>query len=285
MKKYKFILLLIIVLLTLTLSNCSSNSFSFDEGIMKVHFIDVGQGDSILIQVNNKNLLIDAGPRDSSKSFLNYIDSLNIKKFDYVIYTHPHEDHIGNMAKLIKRYKISEFYGPKVEHASKDFEKMVESLVDKNLKIKIIKEGLNSIDLGVNTNVTVFSPKEDGYDDNLNEYSVIIKIQYGDNKFLFTGDAEKSNEAYILNKGYDVKADVLKIGHHGSSTSTSEAFYQAVDPYIAVIELGEDNSYNHPHKDTMSLLNKYKSIIYRTDKHGTIILTSDGSTIDCYTSK
>lgn len=290
MKKYKFILLILLLILPLTFSNCKTYSFAMKDstikdGTMKVHFIDVGQGDSILIQVNNKNLLIDTGPKDSSDKFFNYINSLNINEFDYVIYTHPHEDHIGNMAKLIKNYKISEFYGPKVEHTSRYFEKMIEALVDKNMKIKIIKEGINSIDLGINTKVTVFSPKEEGYGDNLNEYSAVIKIQYGNNKFLFTGDAEKSNEEYILNKGYDIKSDVLKIGHHGSHTSTSEVFYKAVNPSITVIEVGNDNSYNHPHKSTMTLLNKYKPLIFRTDKNGTTVLISDGLNIDCYTNK
>jgi competence protein ComEC len=162
---------------------------------------------------------------------------------------------------------------------------MVESLVQKNLKISIIKEGVNTINLGKNTRVTVYSPKEEGYEDNLNEYSAVIKIQYGNTKFLFTGDAEKSNEFYILNKGYDIKADVLKVAHHGSNTSTSESFYRAVNPSITVMQLGEDNSYNQPHRDTISLLNKYKPLIFRTDKNGTIVLTSDGYEIDCYTSK
>ena len=285
MKKYKFLLLILLILLPLIFLNCSTYSLSIKDGNMQVHFIDVGQGDSILIQVNNKNLLIDTGPKNNSEAFFKYLNTLNIKKFDYVIYTHPHEDHIGNMAKLIKKYKILEFYGPKVEHTSKHFEKMVESLVDKDMKIKIIKEGLNTIDLGTNTKVTVLSPKENGYGDNLNEYSAVIKIQYGNNNFLFMGDAEKFNEEYILNNGYDIKSDVLKIGHHGSYTSTSEVFYQAVKPSIAVIQVGDDNSYNHPHKNTMTLLNKYKPLILRTDKNGTIVLTSNGSNINYYTRK
>lgn len=285
MKKSKFIFLIVLILTPILFLNCDTSSLYIKNNIMKVHFINVGQGDSILIQVNNKTLLIDSGPKQNSKDFFSYIKSLKIKKFDYVIYTHPHEDHIGNMANLIKKYKINEFYGPRVIHDSKHFERMVESLVDRNLKIKIIKEGTNTINLGSNTKVTVFSPKEDGYGDNLNEYSAVIKIEFGKTSFLFTGDVEKVNEDYILNKSYDIKADVLKVAHHGSSTSTSESFYKAVAPSIAVIQLGSDNSYNHPHKNTMSLLNNYKPLILRTDKNGTIILTSNGLNVRYYTAK
>lgn len=285
MNRHRFISLIIIILSPLLLLNCNKTPLTFNKNIMQVHFIDVEQGDSMLIQVNGKNLLIDSGPKSSSKKFFSYIESLNIKKFDYVIYTHPHEDHIGNMANLIRKYDIVEFYGPKINHDSSNFERMVEELVAKDLKIRIIKEGVKAINLGPNTKVTVLSPKEGGYKDNLNEYSAVIKIQFGSNKFIFTGDAEKSNEKYILDEGYDIKADVLKLGHHGSNTSTSEHFYRAVNPSIVAIEVGIDNDYNHPSINTMSMLNKYKPLIFRTDKNGTIVLTSDGTNISCFTSK
>ena len=198
---------------------------------MLVHYIDVGQGDSILIQVNNKNLLIDAGPKDAKEDLLTYLDSIGLSKLDYIIATHPHEDHIGNMSYVINKYEVEKFYAPKVEHTTSTFEKMVESLITKDLKINIIKAGIDTIDLGEGTKVTVFSPINEEYS-NLNDYSPIIKIEYGNNSFLFTGDAEDEVEKEVLSKNPNIKSDVLKLGHHGSSTSTSKTFLNAVNPSI-----------------------------------------------------
>lgn len=245
---------------------------------MLVHYIDVGQGDCILIQVNNKNLLIDSGPKSDKKQCLNYLSSLKIDKLDYVIATHPHEDHIGNMADVINDYNILAFYAPKVTSTTKTFEKMVEALKANNLKINVIKKGTNSIDLGENTKVTVFSPTKDS-DDNLNNYSPVIKIEYGNTSFLFTGDAEKGVENEILANNENLSADVLKVGHHGSSTSTSEPFLKKINPSIGVISVGQDNTYNHPNEDTIKRLTDNKVTVYRTDKDGTVIISSDGSTI------
>lgn len=242
---------------------------------MYVHYIDVGQGDSILIQVNNKNLLIDSGPRSDKDKLISYLSSLKLSKLDYVIATHPHEDHIGNMSTIIKNYKVLSFYAPKIQNTSKTFERMVEALKDNNLKINILRKGSNSINLGDNTRVTVFSPI-DNYYENLNNYSPIIKVEYGNNSFLFTGDAEKEVEEKIIANNDDINADVIKIGHHGSSTSTSKAFIDKVNPSIAVISVGENNSYNHPNEDVINRLNGNKIKIYRTDKDGTIIFSSNG---------
>lgn len=282
-KKYLFILLLTILISSLTIG---CNLFALDSNKnnelqsnkMIVHYIDVGQGDSILIQVNNKNLLIDSGPKSDKKKLLNYLSSLNLEKLDYVIATHPHEDHIGNMADVINDYNVLSFYAPKVQSTTKTFEKMVESLKSKNLKINVIKKGTSSIDLGENTKVTVFSPSNDSYED-LNNYSPVMKIEYGKTSFLFTGDAQKDVEKEILTTNENISADVLKVGHHGSSTSTTNDFLSKANPSIAVISVGEDNSYNHPNDDIIKRLNKNKVTTYRTDKDGTVILSSDGSNI------
>lgn len=241
---------------------------------MLVHYIDVGQGDSILIQVNNKNLLIDSGPRDAKESLLSYLDSINLSKLDYIIATHPHEDHIGNMSYIIDKYNVGKFYAPKVEHTTSTFEKMIESLIAKDLKINIINSDTNSIDLGKGTKVTVFSPINEEYS-NLNNYSPIIKIEYGNNSFLFTGDAEKDIEE-TLYKNSNLKSDVLKLGHHGSLTSSSSSFLNSVDPSIAVISLGANNKYGHPHKNITDLLSKNNISVYRTDLDGTIVFSSNG---------
>ncbi|MBE6063292.1 MAG: MBL fold metallo-hydrolase [Clostridium butyricum] len=257
--------------ITTSIHTSSSNN-------MVVHYIDVGQGDCILIQVNNKNLLIDSGPSSSKHKLMKYLKKLNISKFDYVIATHPHEDHIGNMSTLIDSFNITNFYAPKVSDNSKTFEEMIYSLKKKNLKITPIKRGTDNIDLGNNTNVYVFSPINTSYD-NLNNYSAVLKIQYGNTSFLFTGDAEKEVEQDILNHNDNITADVIKIGHHGSSTSTTPNFLKAVNPSASIISVGKNNVYNHPDKKTLNLLVKNKIPIYRTDINKNIVLISDGNTI------
>ena len=261
----------------LTKSN-SNKANNADTNKILVHYIDVGQGDCILVQVTNKNLLIDSGPKSDRRKLFNYLSGLNLNKLDYVIATHPHEDHIGNMDDIIKTYSIGTFYAPKVESTTKSFEDMADALKDKNLKVHVLKNNSNSIDLGENTKVNVFSPNKDFYD-NLNNYSPVIKIQYGNTSFWFTGDAEKEVEKEILNNNEDISADVLKVGHHGSSTSTSKDFLKKVNPSIAVISVGKDNIYNHPDDITTKLLDESNIKTYRTDKDGTIVIWSDGSNI------
>ena len=279
-KKYYFsiITLFLIIFSPLLFSNLNSSgaSYNISPDNMIIHFIDVGQGDSILIQVNNKNLLIDAGPIDEKKKLLDYLSSLKINKFDYIIATHPHEDHIGNMACIIDKYDVLKFYAPKVTNNTKSFETMAESLIRNNLKINVLKADINSIFLGKNTKTEVFSPASDSYE-NINNYSPIIKITHGENTFLFTGDAEEIAEKEVINSGYNLKADLLKIGHHGSSSSTSKEFFSKVDPYISVISAGENNNYGHPTKEVLERIKDTK--VFRTDLKGTIVIISDGKSL------
>lgn len=276
MKKIRYIFIIIILL---TCSSCSTYDSINYEDFMKVHFIDVGQGDAILVQVNNINLLIDSGPKENKRNLLNYLDSLKISTLDYVIATHPHEDHIGNMHSIINRYNVTYFYSPKVTHTSKSFEKMIEALISKNKKINVLDVNTKSIDLGNHTSFTIYSPFPRDYGENLNLYSAVFKIKYKNTSFLFTGDAEKLNENEILNNNISIDADVLKVAHHGSSTSTSSAFLKEIDPRIAVISVGKDNKFNHPTKETLSNLDEQVKLIYRTDIDGTVILISDGHRI------
>ena len=282
-KLFKLILPLFIIILSLFLYQ--TNDTSNYKNQMTIHYIDVGQGDCILIQVNNKNLLIDSGPSSNRKSLLDYLENLNIKKLDYIIATHPHEDHIGNMDTIIRRYNIGSFYSPKVTHSSTTFENMISSLVDKNLKINILNRGVTGINLGENTSVSVYSPLENLYSDNLNDYSPIIKITFLNNSFLFTGDAEISTENTVLSQNENLKCDILKIGHHGSSTSTSPDFITAVNPSVAIISVGKNNPYGHPTPEIISLLNSLNIKTIRTDINGSIIAISDGSNIKIYTIK
>lgn len=284
MRKNKFLLFLLIILTGIYFYNnkdnffISTNDYPNTSSNMIVHYIDVGQGDSILIQVNNKNLLIDAGPSSSENNLIKYLKLLHIKNIDYVIATHPHEDHIGGMSKVLSTFSVKSFYAPKIESSSKTFEKMIDILKDKDLKINIIKRNLDSIDLGRNTCVTIFSPYDEFYD-NLNNYSPIIKIEYGSTSFLFTGDAETDIENKLVSCNDDISANVLKVGHHGSSTSTGLNFLKKVNPIIAVISVGQNNDFNHPDKNVVNNLKKNNVIIYQTNTNGSIILCSNGINI------
>ncbi|SFB22748.1 ComEC/Rec2 family competence protein [Clostridium frigidicarnis] len=283
MKKSFKCLLGLILMLSFIFVGCNvpnlqtSNKETVQDKLL-VHYIDVGQGDSILIQSKNKNLLIDAGPRSSSKDLINYLKKNNIKKLDYVIATHPHEDHIGGMADVINTFEIGEFYAPKKTHTTKTYENMVKALQNKKLKIIATNYETKSLDLGDEIIGDFLAPVKSEYD-NLNNYSTVLKVTCGDNSFLFTGDAEKDSEKEILQKNIDVKADVIKLGHHGSSTSSSNEFLDKVNPSIAVASLGKGNDYGHPHKETIDKMKNRKITFYRTDELGTIVLSSDGKTI------
>lgn len=242
---------------------------------LMVHFIDVGQGDAILIQTNNKNLLIDSGP-DNKKAF-SYLKAQGVKSLDYVIATHPHDDHIGSMAKIINTFDIHSFYAPKITNNTDAFKDMLNSLNNKNLKLIPAKVGLK-INLGDNINCTILSPIENSYKE-LNNYSIVLKISYNNTSFIFMGDAEVSNENELIKTGYNLKADILKVGHHGSNSSTSKPLLSEVKPKVAIISCGQGNDYGHPNKETINKLSEENISIYRTDKHGSIILESDGNKI------
>lgn len=257
-------------------SNTAATTYNKDNLI--IHYIDVGQADSILIQIDNKNLLIDAGNKDDSDKLIKYLKDQGVSKLDYVIATHPHEDHIGGMASVVKKYDIGKFYAPKKLSNTATFENMVLALRGKNLKINEAKPG-DTLNLGKNVDCKILAPNSSEYD-NINNYSVVVKLTYGNTRFLFTGDAHKLNEKEMLSKGYDLSSDVLKVGHHGSSSSSSKEFLDKVKPKIAIISCGKNNDYGHPHKETLDELNQRKIKIYRTDKDGTIVLESDGKNIN-----
>lgn len=267
--------ILAILLLLLSITNISCNIESNSPQKITVHYINVDQGDCSIVQVNNKTLLIDAGPRQNAHNLIKYINSCNIHSFDYVIATHPHDDHIGGMAQIINKYKIDNFYMPQVEYSGKLYEDMIDSLKYKNMKIKKINSNSTSINLGKDTTISILSPNNMIYE-NINNYSPIIRIKYKKVSFLFTGDAETEAEEEVLNKNYNIRSDVLKIGHHGSKTSTSKSFLQKVNPSIAIISVGRDNEYSLPDNEILSLLSEYRITCFRTDIDDTIVLYSDG---------
>ena len=243
-----------------------------------IDYIDVGQADSILIRNQDKVMLIDAGTNEAGETVVNYLENLGITKIDYLIGTHPHEDHIGGLDDVINKFDIGQIYMPKIETTTKTFEDVLEAIENKKLTVIAPNKG-DEIVLGQATGEFMTEPILDK--DNLNVSSLIFRLEFGDNSFLFMGDAEEENEKTISWP----KTDVLKVGHHGSSTSSSEEFLKQVQPQYAIIMVGEDNSYGLPTQEIIDKLNTIGSTIYRTDENGTIQLTSDGNTIEIKTSK
>lgn len=230
-------------------------------GNLKIHFIDVGQADSILIQANNgKSMLVDAGNNADADTIISYIKKHNITSFDYVVGTHPHEDHIGSLDTVIDTFNVDKVIMPKVAHTTQTYLDALTAIKDKGLKITAPVPG-TEYKLG-DTKFAVLAPNSDNYE-GLNDYSVVIKLTHGINSFLFTGDAETVSENEMLGKGHDLKADVLKVGHHGSDTSTTTQFLKAVSPTYAVISVGTGNSYGHPSPSVLNRLSATQIDIYR----------------------
>lgn len=278
-KSKKVLSILLIALFSMFLVGCGktaqvSDSSSIKTENVKIHYIDVGQGDSELIQIGDKNILIDAGTSD--KKALDYLKSIGVTKIDYAIATHPHEDHIGSMDDVIKAFDIGTFYSPKATTTTKTFENMVKSLKEKNLKMTVPKVG-EEITIGKAT-LTFLAPNSDKYED-LNNYSIVVKLKYGNNSFIFMGDAQDISEGEMLKKQLDIQADILKVGHHGSHSSTTQPFLDKVKPKYAVISCEKGNDYGHPHKEVLTKLNDKNINIFRTDLNGTIIATSNGKEI------
>ncbi|MBU3189421.1 ComEC/Rec2 family competence protein [Clostridium bowmanii] len=245
-------------------------------GNLKVHFINVGQADSILIQQGSKFMLIDAGNNGDGKLVKNYLLQQGVKKLDYVIGTHPHEDHMGGLDYIINDFNIGKIFLPKATSTTKTFGDVVAAIKNKGMKATVPSPG-ETFNLG-SAKCTILAPNSTKYKD-LNNYSVVVKLEFGNNSFILTGDAEDISESEILQKGFNIKADVLKVGHHGSRSSTSDEFLAKVNPKYAIISTEKGNDYGHPHKETMDKLKNKNIPVYRTDELGTIIATSNGKTI------
>lgn len=255
----------------------SKNDKSKNKG-MNVHFIDVGQADCILVESAGKFMLVDAGNNDDADTIIDYLNDQGVKKLDYVIGTHPHEDHIGSLDTVINTYEIDTLIMPAKAHTTKTFEDVVAAIEKKKLSITDPVPG-KKYKLG-DSEFTILSPeKGKDYGDNYNNWSVGIKLENGKNRFVLCGDAEKDSEKDMLDSGIDLKADVLKLSHHGSRTSTTDAFLKAVKPEYAVISVGKDNDYGLPDEESLEKLTENKIKYFRTDELGTIVASSDGSSI------
>lgn len=246
-----------------------------------VKFFDVGQADSIFVQSAGVNMLIDAGTNNMGNTVVQNLKDLGITKIDYLVGTHPHEDHIGGMDDVINNFEIGTIYMPKVQTNTKTFEDVLDAISNKGLTITTPEVGY-VFEVG-NTKCEVMCAGTGTTEENsnLNLSSIVIRMVYGEESFLFMGDAEEKNES----SRQWPQTTVLKVGHHGSDTSPSESFLNQVKPEISVISVGINNTYGHPKKTTLDKLNALETSIYRTDQNGTITITCDGTNCVVTTEK
>jgi competence protein ComEC len=277
MKHTKKLLLLISVFLS-----AFSLAFAYSTDLT-IHFIDVGQGDSILIQTPAQHLLIDGGERSAGPTVVNYLRGQGVKALDLVISTHPHSDHIGGLIDVLKAFPVKEVIDPAIIHTTKTFEEYLTLIEQKNIIFTEGRAGL-SRELGDGIFMALLHPYKPS-DAHLNDASVVTRLEYNQVSLLFTGDAEIISEREMISRGADLRSTILKVGHHGSSSSTSPAFLDAVNPVAAVIMVGAENKYNHPHTEIINRLQKTGVDVYRTDLNGTIIVQTDGVTYKIKTKR
>lgn len=275
MKGVIFILRTIIIILILSIipfiTSCGK------EQLLSVHIIDVGQGDSILIKTpDSKNILIDGGDEDSEKIIKSYLKKENIKKFDMVFASHPDTDHIGSLDYIIDNFQVNSIYMPETTSDNTAFTNLLRSCNTKNIDINYLYKG-DYISINDSTLLEVLSPSYIQDDSNLN--SLVLKLNFKDKSFLFTGDSETSNELDILNNFQLDDVDFLKVAHHGSSSSTNTEFLNKITPDVAAISCGYKNQYGHPHQSTLDNLSYFNISTYRTDLNGDLVFYSDGETI------
>lgn len=259
----------------------TNNSLPYD---LNVHFLDVGKADCIYINHKNHNILIDAGDKEPFSTVTEYLKKQGVKKLDLVIISHPHRDHIGQIPEILREFKVGKFIEPDIPEnlvpTTMTYQNILRELQKRKINSEIVTHGKNYI-LG-DLYLEIFGPVS--HSENLNNNSIVLKLSYKNISFLFTGDAEKTEESQILNKNYDIKSDVLKVAHHGSRTSSTKKFIEKVAPKYCVISVALNKS-NLPKPDIIKRLKKISEEIYRTDLHGNIIFSTDGENIEIFTQK
>lgn len=255
-----------------------------------VHVIDVGQGDSILILAGGKSILIDAGEKEYGESVVSYIRRKGISRLDYIIATHPHSDHIGGMAEVVSEIGADKIIVPRLPDelvpTTRVYEDFLEAVKDGGMKLTAAKAGhiYRICEIGgLPVDMTVLAPKENADFEDLNDHSVCVRLDFNRISWLFTGDLAKEGERALLNSGADIDVTAYKVGHHGSSGSSTEELLNEMTPRLCVISCGEGNSYGHPHEEAMERLEEHTDSIYRTDISSTLSFYSDGEKI--YVSK
>ncbi len=264
----------------------TSTDMTADAMRFQVIALDVGQADCFIIYADGTSILIDAGTSDYSDKVIAKLESLGVTTIDYIIATHPHADHIGGMADVINAFDYGTLITPKLPDdlvpSTSCYEKMLKAISNKGLKMTAAKAG-NVYDIaeidGVQVTMTILAPVDDASYTDLNSYSVVARIDYGDVSYLFVGDSTEESEADLLNSGADIDVNMLKVGHHGSKYASTSDFLAAVSPNICIISVGAGNSYGHPTDEALARLKAVTSNIYRTDESGTITLYSDGANL------
>ena len=246
-------------------------------------FMDVGQGDACLLNLpGGKHMLIDAGTAKAETVILSLLKEQGVTHLDYVIATHPHADHIGSMTAVLNNFSVDTLYMPEVSANTKTYERFLETVLSKNVPVVAAKVGVTITDIP-HVTATFLGPVDNT--DDLNNASAVLRLSLGEVDFLFTGDAEQPVEELMLTGGSPLDAEILKAGHHGSSTSSCSAFLSAVNPEIAVNSCGAGNSYGHPHQETLDAFARMGVTVYRTDQNGTIAITTDGKNMDVKTER
>lgn len=255
-----------------TISNKKEN-FNKSKETLKVYYIDVGQADAIMIENENEFMVIDGGNNNDGPLLVKYYQSLGITDFKYVIGTHPHEDHIGGLDDIIDNFNVGTIYIPDAITTTQTFEDLLDAIERKNMTYEVPNID-NTFTLGDATLKIIYTGTDTT---DLNNTSIVLKMTYGKDTFLFTGDSTDTTEKKILNK--DIEAEVLKVGHHGSKYSSTTEFLKKVNPKYAIISVGKNNNYGHPAINTISKLNKLNIETHRTDEEVTIIIESNGNGI------
>ncbi|MDO0822696.1 MBL fold metallo-hydrolase [Desulfosporosinus nitroreducens] len=282
--RIKQFILPIIIFSVFGLSGCAraeiapAQTVTGTNGILQVHFIDVGQADSILlISPDGQSILIDGGNNDDGPEVVSYLKSQGIKELSAIVATHPHEDHIGGLDSVIQSIPPKTVYMPNVSSNSRTFEDFMAAVNISGAKKVQAKAGVS---LNVPDITGIFlAPNNSSYEE-LNNYSAVLKVTYGKVSFLFEGDAEDISEEEMLRNRQNLKATVLKVGHHGSKSSTTSEFLKAVSPQYAIISVGADNEYGHP---TATVLDRFAEAgieVFRTDQSGTIVASTDGELVE-----
>lgn len=275
---------LILILIIFIFSSCmpvakvpalTDTEIEESENTALFHFIDVGQGDCILIKDSSACIMIDAGTTQSGSIICEYLENMGIDYLDCFIGTHPHEDHLGGASAVLSGVDVGKVYLNGETSTSYFFERLVDTLLDEN--ITPYKPDIGKIYNVGNFEVEFLSPSEDF--GNANDNSLVTRVTYKDVSALFMGDAERAVEASLIDRGINLRADILKVGHHGSRYASSAEFLNAVYPDVAIIQCGEGNSYGHPHKEAISRLDNIQAKTLRNDKSGNILLRTDGKSI------
>ncbi|MFV0502865.1 MAG: ComEC/Rec2 family competence protein [Lachnospirales bacterium] len=269
-------ILLLIIILAFLLANLLDKKENVPSNDLEVHYINVGQGDSELIIDKDKVLLIDGGENSEEDLMISYLSSKGIEEIDYIIATHPHSDHIGGLDAVINNFSVKNIIMTDDISTTRTYENLLDAINKNN--VNIIQATVNN-EYTLDTAMFKILGPTKKFDD-LNDNSIYIRLIYGNAEFLFTGDGEKAAENELINNNVNISADVLKVGHHGSNTSSSSEFLDLVNPKIAVISCEKNNEYGHPHKEVMERLNKRNIKIYRTDTQGDVIVYTDGEQIE-----